>query len=186
MDPRRSRRPHAGPDHRRPVHARGWQLDRLRQAAWLGQSWCRQAPRLADAVLCPVRRWSTPTCSWLPARAAQTGGLRVFAIRDLGWPVSLLDLATGTLWHVGSDSRSTSAVTTLAMRGCRRCLPGQVRSRPGAGRLADQARADLCSHHRPRVVRAAVDQLAWHLLDAALAPVPQPVLAPGRVANRAA
>ena len=28
---------------------------------------------------------------------AQPGGLRVYAIRDLGWPVSLLDLAIGTL-----------------------------------------------------------------------------------------
>jgi FlaA1/EpsC-like NDP-sugar epimerase len=35
---------------------------------------------------------------------AQPGALRVYALRDLGWPVSLLDLAIGTLLLVGSDS----------------------------------------------------------------------------------
>jgi nucleoside-diphosphate-sugar epimerase len=35
---------------------------------------------------------------------AQPGGLRVYAIRNLGLPVSLLDLAIGTLLQVGSDS----------------------------------------------------------------------------------
>jgi nucleoside-diphosphate-sugar epimerase len=40
-------------------------------------------------------------CAGLRARAGQ---LRVSAINDLGWPISLLDLAVGTLLEAGSES----------------------------------------------------------------------------------
>jgi hypothetical protein len=36
--------------------------------------------------------------------SGQTGGLRIYAISDLGWPVSLIDLAVGILQETGSSS----------------------------------------------------------------------------------
>ena len=45
---------------------------------------------------------SRRSCSCWPASAARARYFRVFAISDLGWPVSLLDLALDVLAHSGS------------------------------------------------------------------------------------
>jgi FlaA1/EpsC-like NDP-sugar epimerase len=141
---------------------------------------------------------------------AQPGSLRVFAIRDLGWPVSLLDLAIGTLQQVGSDSpiyfsghdpgyepvpfpglydpANAGDVSPLlnafeaagaehdAQLGIDYSPVQFDYSRAPAGLLATVER--ICSATTgPQAVRAALDQLSWHVLDAALAALPQPVLA---------
>jgi nucleoside-diphosphate-sugar epimerase len=141
---------------------------------------------------------------------AQPGGLRVFAIRDLGWPVSLLDLAIGTLLQVGSDSPiyfsghdpgyepapfpglydpdnageispllnafEAAAAEHDAKLGIDACQVRFDHSRAPAGLLATVEQ--ICAVTAgPEAVRAALDKLSWHLLDAALAALPQPVLA---------
>jgi len=141
---------------------------------------------------------------------AQPGGLRVFALRDLGWPVSLLDLAIGTLLQVGSDSPiyfsghdpgyerapfpglydpdtageispllnafEAAAAEHDAQLGIDACPIQFDHSRAPAGLLA--AVEQVCTATSgPQAVRAALDQLSWRILDAALAALPQPVLA---------
>jgi FlaA1/EpsC-like NDP-sugar epimerase len=141
---------------------------------------------------------------------AQPGGLRVFAIRDLGWPVSLLDLAIGTLIRVGSDSpiyfsghdpgyepvpfpglydpANAGEISPLlnafeaagaghdAHLGVDYCPIRFDHSRTPAGLLAT-VEQNCAATTDPEAVRAALDQLSWHVLDAALAALPQPVLA---------
>jgi nucleoside-diphosphate-sugar epimerase len=145
---------------------------------------------------------------------AQAGGLRVFAITDLGWPVSLLDLAIGTLIQVGSDSPiytsghdpgyervpfpglydpdNAGEISPLlnafeaigaehdSQLGIDASAVKFDHSRAPAGLLAKVER--ICAATTdPRAVRATLDELSWHVLDAALAALPQPVLA--RVAS---
>ena len=141
---------------------------------------------------------------------AQAGGLRVYAIRDLGWPVSLLDLAIGTLMQVGSDSPiyfsghdpgyerapfpglydpdtageispllnafEAAAAEHDAQLGIDASPVRFDHSRAPAGLLA--AVEQICAATAGQEpVRAALDKLSWHVLDAALAALPQQVLA---------
>jgi nucleoside-diphosphate-sugar epimerase len=141
---------------------------------------------------------------------ARPGGLRVFAIRDLGWPVSLLDLAIGTLWQAGSDSPiyfsgHDPGYEPVPFPGLYDPdTAGEISPLLNAfeatgaehdSQLGIDAAAVRFDHHRapasllatieqtcaattgPRPVRAALDQLSWHVLDAALAALPPPVLA---------
>ena len=141
---------------------------------------------------------------------AKPGGLRVFAIRDLGWPVSLLDLAIGTLWHIGSDSpiyfsghdpgyervpfpglydpdnagEISPLLNAFEAIGAEHDSQLGIDASPvklGHGRAPAGLLAKLeqicAATTGPRAVRAALGQLSWHVLDAALAPLPQPVLA---------
>jgi len=141
---------------------------------------------------------------------AQAGGLRVYAIRDLGWPVSLLDLAIGTLMQVGSDSPiyfsghdpgyervpfpglydpdtageispllnafEAAAAEHDAQLGIDACPVRFDHGRAPAGLLATVEQ--ICAATAgPEPVRAALDKLSWHVLDAALAALPPQVLA---------
>ncbi|HUC26835.1 MAG TPA: NAD-dependent epimerase/dehydratase family protein, partial [Streptosporangiaceae bacterium] len=140
---------------------------------------------------------------------AQPGGLRVYAIRDLGWPVSLLDLAIGTLLQVGSDSPiyfsghdpgyervpfpglydpdtagesspllnafEATAAEHDAQLGIDACPVRFDHSRAPAGLLA-MVEQICAAAVGPEPVRAALDKLSWHVLDAALAALPQQVL----------
>jgi FlaA1/EpsC-like NDP-sugar epimerase len=141
---------------------------------------------------------------------AQPGSLRVFAIRDLGWPVSLLDLAIGTLWQVGSDSPiyfsghdpgyervpfpglydPDNAGEISPLLNAFEAVDAEHDSQLGIDASPakfDHSRAPACllatveqicaATTGPRAVRAALDELSWHVLDAALAALPQPVLA---------
>jgi FlaA1/EpsC-like NDP-sugar epimerase len=140
---------------------------------------------------------------------AQPGALRVHAIRDLGWPVSLLDLAIGTLLQVGSDSPiyfsghdpgyervpfpglydpgnagdvspllnafEAAAAEHDAHLGVDACAVRFDLSRAPVGLLATIERTCAATSGR-EPVRAALDKLSWHVLDAALAALPRPVL----------
>ena len=141
---------------------------------------------------------------------AQPGGLRVYAIRDLGWPVSLLDLAIGTLMQADSDSPiyfsghdpgyegvpfpglydpdtageispllnafEAAAAEHDAEIGIDACPVRFDHNRAPAGLLATVEQ--ICAATAgPEPVRAALDKLSWHVLDAALAALPQQVLA---------
>jgi FlaA1/EpsC-like NDP-sugar epimerase len=148
---------------------------------------------------------------------AQPGALRVYALRDLGWPVNLLDLAIGTLLLVGSDSPiyfsghdpgyervpfpglydpdnagdvspllnafEAAAAEHDAQLGVDACQVRFDHSRAPAGLLATVEQT-CAATTGPQAVRAALDSLSWHVLDSALAALPQPVLA--RVALLAA
>ena len=141
---------------------------------------------------------------------AQPGDLRVYALRDLGWPVSLLDLAIGTLLQVGSESpiyfsghdpgyeklpfsglydpdtageispllNAFEAATAEhdAQFGIDACPIRFDLSRAPAGLLVTVEQ--ICAATTgPQAVRAALDKLSWHVLDAALGALPQPLLA---------
>jgi hypothetical protein len=60
-----------------------------------------------------------------PGTGGRPGNLRIYAINDLGWPVSLLDLAVGTLlqsvsaspsYFIGHDAGSQSIACPAALR----------------------------------------------------------------------
>ena len=141
---------------------------------------------------------------------ARPGELRVHAITDLDWPVTLLDVTLGVLARTGSATpiyisgydrgyepipfpglydpltagevspllSAFEAATAQAMPG------GMVDAFPLAvtpGPELDQRLRELeAACHRtedPAVLRPALDQVSWALLDATLSAVDQPVLA---------
>ncbi|HEY2075460.1 MAG TPA: NAD-dependent epimerase/dehydratase family protein [Streptosporangiaceae bacterium] len=164
---------------------------------WQAQFYAQSAAESAELLLAAGLR-------------AQPGALRVYAIRDLGWPVSLLDLAVGTLLQVGSDSPiyfsghdpgyermpfpglydpenagdfspllnafEAAAAEHDAQLGVDACPVRFDHSRAPAGLLATVERT-CAATNGSQAVRAALDSLSWHLLDAALAALPRPVLA---------
>lgn len=141
---------------------------------------------------------------------ARPGELRVHAITDLGWPVTLLDVTLGVLAQTGSSTpiyisgydrgyepipfpglydpltagevspllSAFEAATAEPMPG------GMVDAFPLAvtpSRELDQRLEELAEAcHRTQeaaVLRPALDQVSWALLDATLSAVDQPVLA---------
>ena len=141
---------------------------------------------------------------------ARPGELRVHAITDLGWPVTLLDVTLGVLARTGSSTpiyisgydrgyepipfpglydpltagevspllSAFEAATAEAMPG------GMVDAFPLAvtpSRELDQRLENLAeachSTEEAAVLRPALDQVSWALLDATLSAVDQPVLA---------
>lgn len=131
------------------------------------------------------------------------------AIRDLGWRVSLLDLAIGTLLQVGFDrpiyfsghdpgyervpfpglydpdnagdvspllnAFEAAAAEHDAQLGVDACPVRFYLSRAPAGLLATIEQSCAATNGRQAVL-AALDKLSWHVLDAALAALPRPVL----------
>ena len=141
---------------------------------------------------------------------ARPGELRVHAITDLGWPVTLLDVTLGVLARTGSatpiyvsgydrgyepipfpglyDPLTAGEVSPLLSAfeaATAKPMPGAMVDAfplavtPGPeldGRL--QELDDACrGTEDPEVLRSALDQLSWALLDATLSAVDQPVLA---------
>jgi nucleoside-diphosphate-sugar epimerase len=141
---------------------------------------------------------------------AVQGEFLVHAITDLGWPVSLLDLAVGVLAETGSaspiyvsgydrgyeeipfpglyDPATAGEVSPLlnafeAARvteaPCHRvdAFPLEMKPDPEPEKLL-AALEDTCeSTDDPDVVRAALDELSWSLLDVTLQAAPTRVLA---------
>jgi hypothetical protein len=141
---------------------------------------------------------------------ARTGELRVHAITDLGWPVTLLDVTLGVLARTGSatpiyvsgydrgyepipfpglyDPLTAGEVSPLLSAfeaATAEPMPGAMVDAfplavtPGPeldGRLQDLDAACRGTEN-PAVLRSALDQLSWALLDATLSAVDQPVLA---------
>jgi nucleoside-diphosphate-sugar epimerase len=140
--------------------------------------------------------------------SAVPGELRAHAITDLGWPVSLLDLALGVVARTGSeapvyfsgydpgyeskpfpglyDPLTAGEVSPLlsAFEAVHvKQVPGRVTDafpvlfgpgeQPAASLLAVQ---DACAAGDDAGVRAALDVLAWWLLDAMLQRVPHEAL----------
>jgi nucleoside-diphosphate-sugar epimerase len=136
---------------------------------------------------------------------AGAGGFRVHAITDLGWPVSLLDLALGVLADTGSgapiyfsgydpgyeevpfpglyDPATAGEVSPLlnaveaavaGPSGCRMvdAFPLHISPDPVLdGRM--EALDEVCGRTRdPGLVRAALDDLSWALLEATLRAAP--------------
>ncbi len=139
---------------------------------------------------------------------AQRGRFEVSAISDLGWPVSLLDLAVGTLQSHGSgtpvyfsgydpgyeqvafpalydpmtagdfspllngfEAASAERAPGLEIDLC--ALPFDL-GRVDAGILPRLEQA--CLTDDPIAVRAGLDELSQQVFDAALAPLPAPLL----------
>jgi len=141
---------------------------------------------------------------------ARPGELRMHVIADLGWPVSLLDIALGVLARTGSatpiyisgydrgyetvpfpglyDPRTAGEVSPLLSAfeaaAAQRVAYGMVDAFPltfAAGRepgehLLALAEASAATRE-PAALRAALDELSWSLLEAALGTVAQPLLA---------
>ena len=141
---------------------------------------------------------------------ARTGELRVHAITDLGWPVTLLDVTLGVLARTGSatpiyvsgydrgyepipfpglyDPLTAGEVSPLlsAFEAARvEPMPGAmvdafplaVTPGPELDRRLQELDEACRSTEDPAVLRPALDQLSWALLDATLSAVDQPVLA---------
>jgi len=141
---------------------------------------------------------------------ARPGELRVHAITDLGWPVTLLDVTLGVLARTGSatpiyvsgydrgyepipfpglyDPLTAGEVSPLLSAfeaATAKPMPGAMVDAfplavtPGPeldGRLQELDEACRGTED-PAVLRSALDQLSWALLDATLSAVDQPVLA---------
>ncbi len=141
---------------------------------------------------------------------ARPGELRVHAITDLGWPVTLLDVTLGVLARTGSATpiyisgydrgyeplpfpglydpltaaevspllSAFEAATAQAMPGGMvDAFPLAVTPGPELDRRLRELEAACHGTGDPRVLRPALDQLSWALLDATLSAVDQPVLA---------
>jgi hypothetical protein len=134
----------------------------------------------------------------------------VHAITDLGWPVSLLDLAVGVLAETGSatpiyvsgydrgyeeipfpglyDPATAGEVSPLlnafeAARVTQAPCPMvdafalEMKPDPEPGKLLAALEDACAATEDPRVVRAALDELSWSLLDVTLRAAPTRVLA---------
>ena len=145
----------------------------------------------------------------LAGLGAQRGEFRVLAITDLGWPVSLLDVALGVLQRTASatpiyfsgydpgyeevpfpllyDPATAGDVSPLlnafeAAATAQPPCPGvdAFRLDMAAGPLPAKlltALEDVCERAPgPDLVRGALGELSWSLLDAALWAVPRPAL----------
>lgn len=141
---------------------------------------------------------------------ARPGELRVHAITDLGWPVTLLDVTLGVLARTGSatpiyvsgydrgyepipfpglyDPLTAGEVSPLLsafeaasaepMPGAMvDAFPLAVTPGPELDRRLQELDEACRSTEDPVVLRPALDQLSWALLDATLSAVDQPVLA---------
>ena len=141
---------------------------------------------------------------------ARPGELRVHAITDLGWPVTLLDVTLGVLASTGSatpiyvsgydrgyepipfpglyDPLTAGEVSPLLsafeaasaepMPGAMvDAFPLAVTPGPELDRRLQELDEACRSTEDPVVLRPALDQLSWALLDATLSAVDQPVLA---------
>jgi hypothetical protein len=141
---------------------------------------------------------------------ARPGELRVHAITDLGWPVTLLDVTLGVLASTGSatpiyvsgydrgyepipfpglyDPLTAGEVSPLLsafeaasaepMPGAMvDAFPLAVTPGPELDRRLQELDEACRSTDDPAVLRPALDQLSWALLDATLSAVDQPVLA---------
>jgi nucleoside-diphosphate-sugar epimerase len=134
----------------------------------------------------------------------------VHAITDLGWPVSLLDLAVGVLAETGSDTpiyvsgydrgyeeipfpglydpATAGEVSPLlnafeAARLTEAACPMvdafrlEMKPDPEPGKLLAALEDACAATEDPHVVRAALDELSWSLLDATLGAAPTRALA---------
>ncbi|HEY4463264.1 MAG TPA: polysaccharide biosynthesis protein [Streptosporangiaceae bacterium] len=134
----------------------------------------------------------------------------VHAITDLGWPVSLLDLAVGVLAETGSaapiyisgydrgyeeipfpglyDPATAGEVSPLlnAFEAARvttstcpsvDAFPLDMKPDPEPGKLLTALEDACAATQDPHVVRAALDELSWSLLDVTLRAAPTRVLA---------
>jgi hypothetical protein len=141
---------------------------------------------------------------------ARPGELRVHAITDLGWPVTLLDVTLGVLASTGSatpiyvsgydrgyepipfpglyDPLTAGEVSPLLsafeaasaepMPGAMvDAFPLAVTPGPELDRRLEELDEACRGTEDPAVLRPALDQLSWALLDATLSAVDQPVLA---------
>jgi hypothetical protein len=141
---------------------------------------------------------------------ARPGELRVHAITDLGWPVTLLDVTLGVLASTGSATpiyvsgydrgyepipfpglydpltagevspllSAFEAATAEPMPGAMvDAFPLAVSPGPELDRRLQELDEACRSTEDPAVLRPALDQLSWALLDATLSAVDQPVLA---------
>jgi nucleoside-diphosphate-sugar epimerase len=141
---------------------------------------------------------------------ARPGELRVHAITDLGWPVTLLDVTLGVLARTGSATpiyvsgydrgyepipfpglydpltagevspllSAFEAATAEPMPGAMvDAFPLAVTPGPELDGRLQELDAACRSTQDPAVLRSALDQLSWALLDATLSAVDQPVLA---------
>ena len=141
---------------------------------------------------------------------ARPGELRVHAITDLGWPVTLLDVTLGVLARTGSATpiyvsgydrgyepipfpglydpltagevspllSAFEAATAEPMPGAMvDAFPLAVTPGPELDRRLQELDEACRSTEDPAVLRPALDQLSWALLDATLSAVDQPVLA---------
>jgi len=142
--------------------------------------------------------------------SARPGLFQIHAITDLGWPVSLLDLALGLLSRTGSeapvyfsgyergyeeipfpglyDPATAGDVSPLlnsfeAARAIRPTCPMtdsfllEMASDPEPGKHL-RALAQICELTQdPQIVRSALDDLSWSLLDVALSAAPAAALA---------
>jgi hypothetical protein len=141
---------------------------------------------------------------------ARPGELRVHAITDLGWPVTLLDVTLGVLARTGSatpiyvsgydrgyepipfpglyDPLTAGEVSPLlsAFEAARAepmpgamvdAFPLAVTPGPGLDRRLQELDGACRGTQDPAVLRPALDELSWALLDATLSAVDQPVLA---------
>jgi hypothetical protein len=141
---------------------------------------------------------------------ARPGELRVHAITDLGWPVTLLDVTLGVLARTGSATpiyvsgydrgyepipfpglydpltagevspllSAFEAATAEPMPGAMvDAFPLAVTPGPELDRRLLELDEACRSTEDPAVLRPALDQLSWALLDATLSAVDQPVLA---------
>ena len=144
------------------------------------------------------------------------GEFRIHAISDLGWPVSLLDVALGVLAKAGSrtpiyisgydrgyeeisfpglyDPMTAGDVSPLlnAFEACTvtdspcplvDAFRVEMGPEPRAGKLLN-ALVEVCDRTQdPDIVRGALNELSWSLLDATLAAAPREAL--GRAAATA-
>jgi hypothetical protein len=141
---------------------------------------------------------------------ARPGELRVHAITDLGWPVTLLDVTLGVLARTGSATpiyvsgydrgyepipfpglydpltagevspllSAFEAATAEPMPGAMvDAFPLAVTPGPELDRRLQELDEACRGTEDPAVLRPALDQLSWALLDATLSAVDQPVLA---------
>jgi FlaA1/EpsC-like NDP-sugar epimerase len=141
---------------------------------------------------------------------ARPGELRVHAITDLGWPVTLLDVTLGVLARTGSTTpiyisgydrgyepipfpglydpltagevspllSAFEAATAEAMPGVMvDSFPMAVKPGPELDQRLRELEEACHSTEDPAVLRSALDQMSWALLDATLSAVEQPVLA---------
>jgi nucleoside-diphosphate-sugar epimerase len=141
---------------------------------------------------------------------ARPGELRVHAITDLGWPVTLLDVTLGVLARTGSATpiyvsgydrgyepipfpglydpltagevspllSAFEAATAEPMPGAMvDAFPLAVTPGPELDGRLQELDAACRGTENPAVLRSALDQLSWALLDATLSAVDQPVLA---------
>jgi FlaA1/EpsC-like NDP-sugar epimerase len=103
---------------------------------------------------------------------ATPGTLRVHAIADLGWPISLLDLALGVLIRTGSTA-------PIYFSGYDPGYESTVRVTPHAGHeeLLEKLEAVCGSTQEPSAIRCALNELSWSLLEGSIEAVPHEVLA---------